>query len=319
MAHANHLTQSKRFQPIEHEHRRVINELHNEYPFLRGRMEIHLPYSRAKQVLSKDVAWVWAKFDRRPTTYLIFLEGFPVCLWSPDRQEGHALRWITPPNLTSNGPTVCLANLLVSESVLQVEDIIIQNGNDLWSKNTFSERWKNLLELWQSMPTEQPLLTFKPRLVEPLSLKDWKVAYDGSLSWIIQLDVRGQPRWFWRDVVTPQIKKDYRAPTIKRYPGIPTIAVADAKPYSNILPDTYSLFSIEAKNLGIAAVSGLELSQALRRCGDKFQVEVSWDIEFNKYRIVRIMPTGSPVASYNTFLQIKQVSEASQAKNTITE
>ena len=171
-----------RFQSIEPGHRRAIEELYNQYPFLRGRMGIHLPYTRAKQALSKDTAWVWAKFDKRPTAYLIFLKGFPVCMWSPDRQDGQTFRWITPPSLTELGATVCLANLLVGESVLQIEDLLVFQGQNLWSHHIFSERWKKLLDVWQSIPTEQPLLTFKPRLVEPIALKDWKVAYDGNLS-----------------------------------------------------------------------------------------------------------------------------------------
>jgi hypothetical protein len=303
-----------RFHAIELEHRRAIEELYLNFPFLRGRMEIHLPYSRAKNILSNDPAWVWAKFDKRPTSYLIFLKGFPVCLWSPDRQEGQTFRWMTPPNFTENGATVCLANLLTGESVLQIEDILISKGQNIWSHQKFSERWRELLTLWDSMPTEQPLLTFKPRLVEPILLRDWKVAYDASLSWIIQTNSIGQPRWFWWDVVTPRIKREYRAPTIQRYPGIPTMAVAEARPHSTLLPDTYTLFSSDGKSLGVAAVSGIELSQELRTCGDKFLVEVTWMCEFNKFRIVRIMPLGSPVAPQNTFLQIQKLAEVQESK-----
>lgn len=306
-----------RFQAIEPEHRRAIEELYSSFPFLRGRMEIHLPYSRAKNVLSRDTAWVWAKFDKRPTAYLIFLKGFPVCLWSPDRQEGQTFRWIIPPNFTERGATICMANLLVGESVLQIEDLLIFQGQNIWSTQKFSERWQALLQLWNSMPTEQPLLTFKPRLVEPIPLKDWKTAYDASLSWIIQSDSKGQPRWFWWDVVTPRVKREYRAPTIQRYPGVPTMAVAEARPHSTLLPDTYTLFSSDAKSLGVAAVSGMELSQELRKVAGKILVEVVWECDFNKFRIVRIMPPGSPIAPHNTFLQIQKLVEAREAKQKI--
>jgi hypothetical protein len=37
-------------------------------------------------------------------------------------------RWILPPLFCEKGPTVCLANLLPSESVLQIEDLIIYQG-----------------------------------------------------------------------------------------------------------------------------------------------------------------------------------------------
>ena len=298
-----------RFQGIEPGHRKAIDELLSRHKFLHGRMEIHLPYARAKGILSNQKAWVWAKFDRRPTAYLIFIQGWPVCLWSPDRQEGRTFRWITPPIFTELGPTVFMANLLVSESVLQIEDLLICQGRDIWTRRTFSERWEDLLKLWQTMPESQPLLSFKPRLVEPMPLDEWKTAYDASLSWIIQPDFAGQARWFWWDSVTPREKREYRPPTTKRFPGIPTIAVAEAHPYNSILPDTYSLFSQEGQSLGIAAVSGLELSQSLRQAGKKFPVEVGWETEFNKFRILRIMPDGNPIAPHNTFLQIQKGAE----------
>lgn len=301
-----------RFQGVDPKHRNAINELTNKFQFLRGRMEIHLPYARAKGVLSNQNAWVWAKFDRRPTAYLIFLRGWPVCLWSPDRQEGRTFRWIVPPNFTEFGPTVLMANLLTSESVLQIEDILVHQGQDIWSKHTFSERWNKLTMLWDTMPESQPLLSFKHRLVEPIALDDWKTAYDSSLSWIVQPDFAGQPRWFWWDCVTQKEKREYRIPTTKRFPGIPTIAVAEARPHNMELPDTYTLFSQESQSLGIAAVSGLELSQKLRQAGNKFPVEVVWEIEFNKFRILRIMPEGNPIAPHNTFLQIQKLIENSQ-------
>lgn len=309
----------QRFAALEPAHQRAIMDLIENNPILHGRMEIHLPYAQAKKVLGSQPVWVWPKFDRRPVSYLIFMEDWPVCLWSPDRQEGRTFRWIAPPNFTERGPTVFLANLLVGESVLQVEDLVIYKGRDLWSRQTFSQRWQSLTELWETMPAEQPLLTFKPALVQPVALTDWASVYDASLSWIFQPDWTGQPRWFWRDVVTKQEKREYRAPTIKRFPGIPTIAVAEARPFNAVLPDTYSLFSQEGEKLGVAAVSGLELSQSLRKAGAKFGVEVCWETEFNKFRILRIMPEGTPVAPQNTFLQIQQAATAAATKNTVTE
>lgn len=312
------LSSSTRFQAIQKDHFSAIQTLFRDFPILQGRMEIHLPYARAKHVFSKETAWVWAKFDRRPVCYLIFLPNFPPCLWRPDRQEGQIFNWLTTPDFTAEGATICLANLLISESSLQIEDIIIYRGKNLWSSLCFSERWRYLCELWNNMPTEQPFLTFRPFLVNPLSLQEWKSSYDSSLSWIIQPDVCGQPRWFWHDVVTPQVHRIYKAPTMKRFPGIPSIAVAEARPYSTNLPDTYTLFSSDGTNLGVAAVSEIQLSQKLRTAGKTFQVEVCWEKEFNKFRITRIMPQNTPIAPHNTFLQIQKNQELKD-KNQMTE
>jgi hypothetical protein len=38
------------------------------------------------------------------------------------------------------------------ESVLQIEDIIIHEGEDLWSNRIFSERWETLRAFWATLP-----------------------------------------------------------------------------------------------------------------------------------------------------------------------
>lgn len=297
-----------RFRRLDNDHISAIESLFKTFPFLNDRVEIHMPFNRAKPVFSSGTVWLWPKFDKRPVGYLIFIEGFAPCIWYPERQEGMTFRWLLPPNFSQKGATVCLANILAGESVLQIEDIVINEGKDLWSNMIFSERWTKLREFWQSLPPDQPLLAFKPRVVSPISLSNWHLHYNPAIYWIIQADHSKQPRWYWKDTVTvPEFKaKEFIPPTLKRGTEIINIMVALCTPYTKtVLPDTYSLFSQEGVNLGVASISTLDLSLELRKIIPEhtggIPVEVKWNENFNKYQIVRIMPLETPITTSSFF------------------
>ena len=111
-----------RFHRLDNTHISAIESLYRMYPFLKQRVEIHMPFHHAKSTFSTGKVWLWPKFDKRPVGYLIFLNGFAPCIWYPERQEGMTLRWMLPPTFHQHGPTVCLANILAGESLLQIED-----------------------------------------------------------------------------------------------------------------------------------------------------------------------------------------------------
>jgi hypothetical protein len=300
-----------RFRRLDMDHISAIESLYKQYPFLNDRMEIHMPFHRAKSTFSNGTVWVWPKFDRHPVGYLIFMDGFAPCIWYPDRQEGITFRWILPPSFSQHGPTICLANILAGESVLQIEDIIIYKGMDLWSHQIFSERWNSLREFWSSLPPDQPLLAFKPQIVKPIPLEEWEQNYNPAIYWIIQPDHHKQPRWYWKDVVTtpshPQ--KEYIAPKLKRGVDVPTTLCAFCSPYTKLsLPDTYSLTAQGGESIGIASISTMGLSLELRKLFsekiDGIPVEVKWNSNFKKYQIMRIMPADSIISASSFFNDI---------------
>jgi hypothetical protein len=300
-----------RFHRLDVEHISAIKSLYNQFPFLNERVEIHMPYHKAKNTFSTSSVWVWPKFDKRPVGYLIFMEDFPPCIWYPDRQEGMTFRWILPPNFCYKGATICLANILTGESVLQIEDIVIYENKNIWGTKLFSERWNILREFWNKLPAEQPLLAFKPRIVKPIALKDWHQHYDSSYYWIIQPEHVNSPRWFWKDVVTPQKTVEFIPPTLKRKTEIISVLCALCKPYTKVLlPDTYTLCSQEDMNIGIASIPNLQISLELRKqieeYPDGFPVEVSWNEEFSKYQITKILPKDTPIST-NSFFYHKNV------------
>ena len=297
-----------RFRRLDNDHISAIESVFKKFPFLNERVEIHMPFNRAKSTFSSGTVWLWPKFDKRPVGYLMFIEGFAPCIWYPERQEGMTFRWLLPPNFSQKGPTVCFANILAGESVLQIEDIPVYQGKDLWSNMIFSERWKKLSDFWQSLPADQPLLAFKPRIVKPISLDNWNLHYDSSIYWIIQPDHSKQARWFWKDTVTTSehTAPEFIAPMLKRGTEIPNILVAYLTHYAaSILPDTYSLSSQEKINLGVASIPSIDLSLQIRKIMSKKEdgiaVEVKWNSDFNKYQIMRIMPEGTPITTASFF------------------
>lgn len=282
-------------------------------------MEIHMPYERIRSTFQSGAVWVWPKFDKRPAGYLVFMADFPPCIWFSDRQEGMSFRWLIPPGFCSLGPIVCLANLLTSESVLQIEDILVHRGRDLWSSTPYSERWEYLRDMWDELPADQPLLKVTPRIVTPISLADWEDQYDAAVWWTIQPDHYRAPRWFWRDVVsTPKYQPPaYLAPKLERDAEFSTLMVAECMPYTKLaLPDTYTLTAQDGHSIGIASVPNLRISHQLR---DHFpmpaktseavslplRVEVSWNPAFRKYQILRIMPKETPLTPVSFFHHLR--------------
>lgn len=294
-----------RFRCLDTDHISAIESLFNKFPFLKERVEIHMPFSRAKSTFSSGTVWLWPKFDKRPVGYLIFIDGFAPCIWYPVRQEGMTFRWLLPPNFNQKGATVCLANILAGESVLQIEDIIIDKGKDLWSTMIFSERWNKLRDFWNCLPPDQPLLAFKPQIVKPIALSDWSLHYNPAIYWIIQSDHVKQPRWYWKDTVVEYKAKEYIPPVLKRGTEIVSILCALCIPYTKtVLPDTYSLYAQEGVNLGFASIPSLELSLELRKTTG-VPVEVKWNDTFNKYQIMRIMPNETPITTASFFYHKK--------------
>jgi len=310
--HYEEKTKVARFRRLDNDHISAIESLFRKFPFLHERVEIHMPFHRAKPTFSKEAVWVWPKFDKRPVAYLVFLEGFAPCIWYPDRQEGMTFRWLLPPHFCQHGATVCLANILSGESVLQIEDILIHDGKDVWSHLVFSKRWEVLREFWNALPPDQPLLAFKPRVVKPIPLSEWHLHYNPAIYWMIQADHAKQPRWYWKDVVTAPVQKvEYIPPQLKRGTEIITTLCALCTPYAKtVLPDTYSLLSQEGENLGVASIPSLQVSLALRSAiasqPEGFPVEVKWNAGFHKYQIVRIMPEETPITTASFFYHKNQ-------------
>jgi len=296
-----------RFHRLDNTHISAIESLYRMYPFLKQRVEIHMPFHHAKSTFSTGKVWLWPKFDKRPVGYLIFLNGFAPCIWYPERQEGMTLRWMLPPTFHQHGPTVCLANILAGESLLQIEDIVVYQGKDLWSNTVFSKRWTIVSDFWSSLPPHQPLLAFKPQIVKPIALSEWHLHYNPSIYWIIQPDHYGHARWYWKDTTIEHNKNEFVPPKLKRNPEILTTLCAFCTLYTKaVLPDTYTLLSQEGKNLGVASIPTLEMSKELRalfleKKVTGIPVAVIWHDGFKKYQITSILQDDTTITTSSFF------------------
>jgi hypothetical protein len=104
-------------------------------------------------------------------------------------------------------------------------------------------------------------------------------------------------------VVTPHHQVAFHAPTMKRNPVVTHLLYARCTPEKSVLPDNYSLYSQEGTLLGIAAITTLSLSMALREtCTTSLPVEVQWNPQFSKYQVVRILPVDTPITTASFFV-----------------
>jgi hypothetical protein len=76
------------------------------------------------------------------------------------------------PSIYNSGGSVFSVTLSVADSVLWIEDIIVQEGNNIWKTHSFTNRWQ-LLKTWFESSWNEDLylqrgLNIKPR--QPQSL-----------------------------------------------------------------------------------------------------------------------------------------------------
>lgn len=297
--------QLPRFRHLDNEYTKMLEELFKRHSFLKNRLEFHIPFSTSKTVFTQETAWVWPKFDKRPHSYLIFADSFAPCIWNPNNQEGFTLRWLIPSNMFRKGVTVCIVSILSGESLIQVEDMIVHDGKEIWKTEPFSKRWNMLKNLWEYIPSVQPFMKIGTRIVEPISLEDWESNYDPDIYWIIQPDTPGIARWFWKDVISTIPKIELRQPS-NRHKTTHITLCGLCKPYTKInLPDTYELFSQEEEYIGIASVVNMDTSLLLRKQfhnnNNGIPVELKWNEDFNKYQVMRVMPPNSLISPMSYF------------------
>lgn len=200
-----------------------------------------------------------------------------------------------------------IANMLKGESVLQIEDLLVSCGQDLWSTRTFSARWEELRRIWRQIPAHQPLLAVEPRVVRPVPLEQWEEVYDSSLSWIIQPDCKRAPRWFWWDNVTKVERRPFVAPALQRATEVRTQISARLVPYDKLgLPDTYMLIAQGGEQIGVASVRSFAFSKEIReKIGSgstgSLVVAVEWCEDFEKYEVMRILDADDAVVSPFSF------------------
>jgi hypothetical protein len=230
------------------------------------------------------------------------------------------------PSIYNNGGSVFAVTLSTSDSTLWIEDIIVQEGKNVWKSHSFTSRWSLLKSWFENDWTEdlhlQRGLQIKPRCPQSL---DSFISEPGTV-WEFIPDESNRRRMLWRDkriekiVLSsyPQkpiakvpfvnknkapIEQEFTAPPVQigvldtYFPTLTasdgtTIAIAKREPVG---PDVYSLFSSDNQSLGLAVIRKMMLSLAMRtHCLEQTKVKVEWNSSFDRWEIIEVNVSTSP-------------------------
>jgi hypothetical protein len=235
----------------------------------------------------------------------------------------------------NGGGSVFSVTLSVADSTLWVEDIIVQEGKNIWKTDSFTNRWSKLKKWFEEDWTEdiylQRGLLIKPR--QPTSLDSFKP--EAGSVWDFIPDEANRRRLLFRDrriekvnlssypqKPQPVIKRGEKKNTIKEPPVVeaPPIQIGILDTYFPTLhnsegamialarretagPDVYTLYSAENTNLGIAVIRTMVLSLAMRKhCLEKTKVKVVWNSSFDKWEITEVN-VAATVTSDSAFIK----------------
>jgi len=265
------------------------------------------------------------------TGYLCFYAPLKVAIYIEDVPVDPKiciLRMRHSPSIYATGGAIFAATLSVPESTLWIEDVLFWEGRNLWSSQSFTQRWtvlKRWFETdWAEDTAIQRGLVIKPR--QPLPLSSFKP--EAGDVWEFIPDDNSRRRLIWKDkrlnqvvlnsypqkpkprverrvepaeieetqeqtskTVQAGILDTYFPSLISRSDGsLVAIAKKDLTG-----PDVYSLFTADAKPLGIAVIRKMALSHAMRtHCTEKTLVRVEWNSSFDRWEILDVNLSISP-------------------------
>ena len=247
--------------------------------------------------------------------YLCFYPPLKVAIFVEDSEHRRDQEIVRPPrtmilrmrhspSIYNSGGSVFAATLNVSDSTLWIEDVLILQGQKVWTTTPFSKRWQTLKTWfetdWSEDPNLQRGLIIKPRQPNPLT----SFSSEPGDVWEFIPEDAGRRRLMWKDkrlstmVISSypqkeQPRKPRRFEDNKSTKAENTINVADMVPQQTVQvgildtyfpslpnegdgsliavakketgPDVYSLYSAESKPLGIAVIRKMAISLAMRK------------------------------------------------------
>jgi hypothetical protein len=287
--------------------------------------------SKKLSVLKHSQMYVAKRPGSARTGYLCFYEPLKVAIFVEDVESNKfddkqrvprvaILRMRHSPSVYVNGGSVFAATLVISDSVLFLEDVLVWKGTNIWQNTPFSERWavlKDWLENdWCEDTTLQRGLVIKPR--KPLRLDSFKSNVGDT--WEFIPEDAGRRRLLWRDkrhdkVVLqnypqkPLVRKVFEKkvvvaepvvePVVQKgildtyFPSLPNATdgslIALAKKVPEAGPDVYNLYDAKMGSLGSALIRKMTISLAMRTlCVSSVNVKVEWNSSFDKWEIVDV-------------------------------
>jgi hypothetical protein len=187
-----------------------------------------------------------------------------------------------------------------SDGFLWLEDVLAWNSQSIHASKTFTERRALLKQFLDHhwMPDARCAGGLTIRIANYKPLEYVKEIAD-ELSWSA-IDL------------CPELP-DRRRFRIKAAGGVASSLVGELRAVSG-LPDVYELWSAEDFCVGRAAVQELALSRTIREriAKEKVYVEVVWNQEFERFRIVTLVSSATPRSPTARFGQAKPVVKASE-------
>jgi hypothetical protein len=291
--------------------------------------------NRDYDLLTKDPLWI---SQRRASNiersgFLLLRTNGPCIMWNSMKDEMISLR-IQIPHGFCNSDTywLCIATICNSEQSLDIEDVILANGVNVYTTLTYGQRYQIMKSMHEKL-VNQPYLGLTIKLIQPIALNDWLnktnvygfTPDDGSV-WDIQSDIPGKKRKVW---ISP--KKTIEAPKqvstvvpkaldalvhTKAVPNNHNPLVRNKMPpiarYARIQvdktgPDRYILLDANNGKLGYALVRGLIESEKYRTSiqGGATVARVEYSEEFSKYKMVELLSI--PDKDINTYVSSREL------------
>lgn len=294
--------------------------------------------SKKLSVLKHSQMYVAKRPGTARTGYLCFYSPLKVAIFVEDAEKNRnlpedkqrvprvcILRMRHSPSIYNNGGSVFAATLVISDSTLLLEDILVWQGNNVWQTKPFSERWDKLKDWiendWCEDVSLQRGLIIKPR--KPMRLDSFNTNVGDT--WEFIPEDAGRRRMLWRDkryekvvlsnypqkAPVPGIQSGQRRlpvptasavvvePIVQKgildtyFPSLPCATdgslIALAKKVPEAGPDVYTLYDSNKGSLGPALIRRMVISLAMRTlCTDSVNVKVEWNSSFDKWEIVDV-------------------------------
>jgi hypothetical protein len=307
------------FRAISKEERADVEQIINSATGADWRISSLVDLRRDYSILTDHVLWVWQRraSNLERSGFLLLRTNGTCVFWNSMKNEMVSMRIQIPHGFCSHDTYwLCTATLCNSENSLEIEDIIVANGVQIFNVLTYAQRF-SLLKQVVSHLSNQPYLGVSIKGVMPIGLGEWlkKTAVygfqpdDGSV-WDIQPNDVSMKRKVWiapkkiiegpkqiNTVVLGGIEAlaHMKGVTKNHNPLVRPQAAPSAR-YAYVItdkmgPDRYLLMSVEREQVGYALVRGLLESEKYRQeiSSGANIARIVWVPEFNKYKMVELL------------------------------
>lgn len=246
-------------------------------------LRIYQPYQgeKANSILARNPFFALVHLNPIETGFLVFSPRHaPVFLHESGRRS-FVIRMRLSSKMHAN-TAIFAASLDKGDGFLWLEDVLVWEEQTIHRNQTFTERRKVLKGFLDHhwMPDARCAGGLQIKIANFKSLEELKDYTDETMWWAIDFCPEAADRRRFR---------------LKAAGGKFSSLVAEVKAVSG-LPDVYELWSAEDVCVGRAAIQELSLSKQIRETviKEKVYAEVEWNMNFEKFRIVKLVNAATP-------------------------